>query len=253
MGTDHAEILADAIARNSAAVLSLPSAGMIRHHKSRFLAQTAEGVWIESAAGELPLIRELLEQRTSVGISFKAPPNKASFAVPILRIDPAYRINAQATVEALLVQTPDKIKPVQRRNNYRVHVPEDAGLSVKVWRIADHVLIRDKPLASQQMNVQTKDISVGGMGIVISANPHDTRKLCPGQRLRIELKIDSTELILEGVLRMSADITPVSSVKAGIQFKRLENDLAGRQAMAALTRIVGQFQLEEVRQNRLAS
>ena len=207
---------------------------------------------MESAPGETPLIQELMQQKTSVGISFKAPPNKASFAVPILRLDPSYRFNAESNVEALLVQAPEKIRPVQRRNNYRVHVPEDAGLSVKVWRIADHVLIRDKPLPSQLVPVQVKDISVGGMGIIISPNPHDTRTMCPRQRLRIELKMDAVELILDGVLRIAANPATTAPVKGGIQFKKLENDIAGRQAMAALTRIVGQFQLEEVRRTRLA-
>ena len=37
MAADNYDMLLDAIARNSGIVLSLPSAGMLRHHKSRFL------------------------------------------------------------------------------------------------------------------------------------------------------------------------------------------------------------------------
>jgi c-di-GMP-binding flagellar brake protein YcgR len=250
MDQESHDILADAVARNSAAVLSLPSAGMLRHHKSRFLAQTADGLWIESAPADIALIEELRQQQIPVGISFKAVPNKASFAVPILRRDQSYQLNASSVVEALLLQSPAKIKPVQRRNHYRVKVPEGAPLSVRVWRIADHVLVRDRPLASQLVAIHLRDISVGGLGVMLNRDTED-RALLSGQRLRIELKWEDVELILEGSLRIVEGAQAAESVRAGIQFKKLENDLAGRQAIAVLTRIVGEFQREEVRRSRL--
>jgi c-di-GMP-binding flagellar brake protein YcgR len=251
MGDDHSDLLADAVARNSAAVLSLPSAGMLRHHKSRFLAQTSEGLWIEAAHDDRPLIDELMAQKTAVGVSFKSPPNKASFAVPILRREQEYRLNADAIVEALLLESPAFIKPVQRRNNYRVHVPEDSPLSVRLWRIAEHVPVRDRPLASQSINAKVRDLSVGGMGLMLQRDPKQQRNLISGQRLRIELKWDEIEMILEGMLRIATGEEGADVIKAGVQFKKLENDLAGRQAAASLTRIVGELQRDEVRRTRL--
>jgi len=55
------QTLKDAVARNGAAVLSLPSAGMLRHHRTRFLgtADDADGFWIEAPQGERPLIDAL--------------------------------------------------------------------------------------------------------------------------------------------------------------------------------------------------
>jgi hypothetical protein len=250
MGEESQDILADAVARNLAAVLSLPSAGMLRHHKSRFLAQTQEGLWVESAPGDTPLIEELRQQQIPVGISFKAVPNKASFAAPILRREPSFQLNATAVVEALLLQSPAKIKPVQRRNHYRVRLPEGAALSVRAWRIADHVPVRDRPAASQLVDMELRDLSVGGLGVILKTAPEE-RGLLKGQRLRIELKWEEVELILEGLLRLLDGVTTPGAVKGGIQFKKLENDLAGRQAMAALTRMVGEFQREEVRRTRL--
>jgi c-di-GMP-binding flagellar brake protein YcgR len=250
MGDETQDILADAVARNCAAVLTLPSAGMLRHHKSRFLAQTDEGLWVESAPGEAPLIEELLQNKTSVGVSFKSPPNKANFAVPILRREPAYQLNANATVEALLLQSPSKIKPVQRRNHYRVRVPDGAALAVRVWRIPEHVPVRDRPLASQMVNITVKDVSIGGLGVTVHPNPDD-RTLQHAQRLRVELKWEETELILDGSLRIVKTDDEGGAIRGGIQFKKLENDLTGRQAMATLTRMVGEFQREEVRRSRL--
>jgi len=250
MSDDHADLLADAVARNSAAVLSLPSAGMLRHHKSRLLAHTFEGLWVESAATDGPLIDELMLLKTPVGVSFKAAPTKASFAVPILRREASYQLSSQAIVEALLLESPSKIKPVQRRSNYRVRVPEGSPLSVRIWRIADHVLVRDRPLASLLVNATVKDLSVGGMGIMIHRDPSEKRTIQPGQRLRIELKWEETELILEGALRI-ATAEAGENIRGGVQFKKLENDLIGRQAAASLTRIVGELQRDEVRRTRL--
>jgi len=45
------QILGEAIERNSPLVLSLPSAGMLHHHRSRFLGPAEEGFWIEMPAG----------------------------------------------------------------------------------------------------------------------------------------------------------------------------------------------------------
>jgi hypothetical protein len=250
MAEEATDLLADAVARNCAAVLSLPSAGMLRHHKSRFLAQTPEGIWVESAPSEGALIDDLMRQKMAVGVSFKAPPNKANFAARILRREPSYALNAQSMVEALLIESPAQVKSVQRRNSYRVTVPEGAGLGVRVWRIADHVPYRDRPLASQLIEVAIRDLSVGGMGVRIDADK-EKKPLLSGQRLRVELKWQDEELILEGSLRFFANDAGTGPRRAGVQFKKLENDLAGRQAMAALTRIVGEFQREEVRRSRL--
>jgi hypothetical protein len=72
-----------------------------------------------------------------------------------------------------------------------------------------------------------------------------------GQRLRVELKWEETELILDGSLRIVKTDDEGGAIRGGIQFKKLENDLTGRQAMATLTRMVGEFQREEVRRSRL--
>src|SRR4051812_4260173 len=131
------KVLDNAVARNIGIVLSLPSAGVLRHHKSRFLTSDAEGVWIQSAPRDQVLIDELITRQQPAAISFKAGTTRASFASRILRRDPNYRINADSVVEALLVERPEQVKAVQRRSDYRVRVPEDATVTAKVWRIAE--------------------------------------------------------------------------------------------------------------------
>ena len=46
---------------NARLVLSLPSAGLLRHHKSRFLAIAADGIWIECPPDDRALIDDLID------------------------------------------------------------------------------------------------------------------------------------------------------------------------------------------------
>ena len=53
-----------------AMVISLPSAGMLRHHRSRFLAAESEGFWVEALPAERALIDELIVNQVPATISF---------------------------------------------------------------------------------------------------------------------------------------------------------------------------------------
>src|SRR5258708_1393788 len=103
------ETLKEAIARNCGAVLALPSAGMIRHHKTRFLAETENGFWIESAADvdDRLLVDALLAEEAPVGIVFKSAGGSVAFATPIRARDERFRVNDDTIVPALFLPFPD--------------------------------------------------------------------------------------------------------------------------------------------------
>src|SRR3954469_2454934 len=104
------DTLREAIARNSGAIISLPSAGILRHHKSRFLADAGDGFWLESVPAERPLVDELVTSQKPVGISFKSGNNKVVFTTPISHREPQYAVNAQLRVEAILLPVPEQVK-----------------------------------------------------------------------------------------------------------------------------------------------
>ncbi|MBV8781859.1 MAG: PilZ domain-containing protein, partial [Phycisphaerae bacterium] len=135
----------------------------------------------------------------------------------------------------------------QRRQDYRVNT-RDSRLSVKLWRIADHVYFRDRPSAAQRLEQQLLDVSIGGLGALVDAVPEP---ILANQRLRIEMKYDDTELLLEGVVRHVSIRKGGKRWRIGVQFKKLENDIVWRQAIAELTKIVGDLQRLEVRRTRL--
>jgi c-di-GMP-binding flagellar brake protein YcgR len=244
-------LLREAIARNAAVVLSLPSAGMLRHHKTRFLGQEGEAFWVESIPAERPLVDELVNEKKPVGISFKSGTNTVALASSIQRREPAFRVNDSTTVEAVLLPFPDKVKAIQRRHNYRVRVREDTGVAVRVWRIAEHAYIGDRPLAAQQIETQVRDLSLGGLGVTLVGKGAEPPKVLADERLRIELVYKDISMLLEGRLKYPIRPAEGNTVKGGIQFKALDNSLEGRQKSAQLTKIVGELQREEVRRARL--
>ena len=247
----NAELLRDAVARNAGIVLSLPSAGILRHHKSRFLADAERGFWVESIPAERPLVQELITTQKPSGVSFKSGVHKVVFAVPVLAFEQTYRINADTVVEALLMAQPTQMKAIQRRNNYRVRVRPESELGLRVWRIAERAYLGDRPMAAQELMVELMDVSLGGVGIVFRPKDGEPPKVTEEDRLRVELTNNGETLLLEGRMRRPTPTPDNTTIKSGIQFKQLENDLAGRQLLATLTRIVGQLQREEVRRYRL--
>lgn len=244
------QVVHSAIARNAGIVLSLPSAGILRHHKSRFLAETPDGVWVESPPEDRALVQELIASQQPTGISFRQGAIKIVFSSPVLRHEPAYKINADVTVEAVLTRYPKEVKSIQRRNNYRVTVPTDSELRVRVWRMGPGVPVRDRPMAKQEVKATLRDISLGGIGVTLEGDGGEPPKIGEEDRLRISLKGKDNELILEGRLRYP--VCPEgSTVRGGIQFKSLDKDIDGRQILAALTRIVGELTRAELRRMRM--
>lgn len=243
------DTLREAIARNAGAVISLPSAGMLRHHKTRFLGPDDDGFWIEAPAGEKGLIDQLSASSHPVGMSLKHGTTKVVFTTMIRSFKGQMRINKDTAVDALLLAWPGDLKAIQRRTDYRVTVAGDSEVTVKVWRIPEHFYLSDKPTASAAVAASLRDLSVGGMGIVVDQKAEET-KLASDQRLRIVVQYAEGQLLLEGRAKHIKSL-PSGKFRVGVQFRKLQGDLEGRQTMATITHIVGQLQREEIRRRRL--
>lgn len=253
MADETQTILADAVARNIGLILSLPSAGMLRHHKSRFLGECPEGLWIESAPTDANLIDELIGHQQPAAVSFKSGTGKTSFVATILKREASYRINAEITAEALLLRRPTSVKSMQRRSDYRVRVTSDSELLARVWRIGEQADLRDVPMSYTEVPMKLRDLSIGGMGMMIEPAQEGAAALVADQRMRVELMHQGVPIILDGRLRHvpKAEQGSGAKLRVGIQFKKLQNDLEGRQTIAMLTRIVGELQRDEARRCRM--
>src|SRR5205823_1629168 len=96
------QLLNDAISRNAALVLSLPSSGMLRHLKSRFLFQDGDAFWVECDPSEQKLVEELIAAQQPVGVAFKSGKLKTFFTTPVVARRAEFHINAEMSVEAIL-------------------------------------------------------------------------------------------------------------------------------------------------------
>jgi len=229
MANNGVAILTDAIARNSALVLSLPSAGMLRHHKSRFLAEDEGGFWIEAMPGDAPLLEELIKTQTSVGISFRAGPQKVSSPFPSSSAKPSFASTTRSSSGAsahfprrcqsrAAPQQLSRARPAGRRT---VH-PSLAN--------PEHFVLTDKPMASAELMARVRDISIGGLGVMLLPKADEPPKAISGERLRLSLRYrEYDELILEGRMRYMPPAGSPTPIRCGIQFKKLENNLEGRQ------------------------
>lgn len=243
--------LRDAIARNSAAVLSVPSAGMVRHHKTRFLGEGPDGFWIESVSDERPVIQSLMEGDGPVGVAFKVGHNSVAFTSVIRGIDPQYKVNEATAAEALYLPFPENFRMLQRRQVYRVPLPMTHDIGLKVWHVPEHAILRDRPLAVREVQVRMTNLSVSGLAAIARVGRKgEPPRMILGERLRIVMTWQEEELLMEGRVIHAREASVKDQVAFGIQFKRLEKDIEGRQVLSKLTEIVGVQQREEIKRRR---
>jgi len=248
MPSESEDMLIQAVERNSAAVLALPSAGMFRYHKTRFLRGVDERIWLESVPDERTLIESLIRSAEPVVVSFKCGQGKASFSSPILELDGQYRFfDATEPVQAIVMIRADKAKAVQRRSNYRVALRAEDGFRVQLWRISDVADVRDQPTDLCEISATMYDIGVGGIGVVFQEKP----LLIPNQRMRLLLSWSNRPpIVLEGRSGTVRHEKAANTYKTGIQFQHLQDTLQGRQLLTELTRTVSALQLEEAKRLR---
>lgn len=245
------KFLRDAIARNGSAVLSLPSAGMLRHGRSRFLAEFQGGVLMEAVAEQEPLAKSMVGTAEKAIVTFKGGAHHVVFGSRVLQQVPQWKMNETSTIDALLLEFPTQIKAIQRRTCYRAKVTPEKSISVRVWRIAEKIHLKEVPQRVQEVLCELRDLSVGGMGVRFYAGDNSDPKVSPADRLRIEFKINGDSLLIEGRMRQPKGNPPANGgVVTGVSFRDLEGHLEGRQTLAFLTRLVGELQRDELRRYR---
>jgi hypothetical protein len=223
---------------------------MVRNFKTRFLDESPEGLWVQLTPDAGEVLRQAAETDTTLAISFTNGTQRVSIATRIVQIDQAHQINAHTTMAAVLVERPQKVVALQRRNSYRVAVLTGSDLQVRIWSIAERAQLTDRPLVAQEVKVTPRDISMGGIGITLACTDA-TRRLVANQRLRVQITFLDQELLMEARLRTRPVPPGAAEMRAGIIFKKLEQDVVGRRNLATLTRIIGQLQREEIRRVKL--
>jgi c-di-GMP-binding flagellar brake protein YcgR len=239
---DSLDLLREAISKCAAAVISLPAGDSFRHFKSRFLADGAESFLMQSIPAEPVLLEKVLADSAHVGIAFRSGANKVIFTSLLLPRAPS------APPDALPVKYPREVHVIQRRSSYRVTVADDSQVEVRVWRIPDHAILRDRPSAAFEIGAKLADLSVGGLGLSLETTGEPI--LAIDQRLRVLLHFGDDDALLDARVRHIHGM-PDKTQRVGAQFKKLENDFEGRQTQSKLSAIVAHLQRQEILRARL--
>jgi c-di-GMP-binding flagellar brake protein YcgR len=242
--------LFDAVARGAGLVLSLPSPDGLLHCKSRFLGEDQHGLWV-SASGDEAMVDQMINSGRIVGVSFRGGDVRHVFVTAILRRELYFELHEGVTTSALLLAFPAEVKAMQRRNSYRVRVPPESELIVRCWRMTRRAELHDKPLSAQQLSLDVRDISLGGLGVTFHGTEGEPPKVTPEDRLRLELKFGKIDLLIEGRMRATQIDPAATSFRTGIRFCFVQEGIEDRQTLTRLTRIVGDLQREEVRYQRM--
>lgn len=254
MSKSPEQTLVDAVARNAGIVLLLPSDGLTRSVKSRFLADAPDGLWVELEEASAGTIDALIKVGQPIGVAAKCGHEKMRFATLPLRREAKYALSTQISVQALLLARPQNIVVQQRRNDYRVSVPE-GEVAARVWRIPEHVHLADRPSVKTELHGFPTDISIGGIGFTAvkpTTGLKEPPKASVDERVRVELTSGGTSHLFDSRVVFVHPQNKGAKLQMGIAFQKLEDDLEGRRKLAWLTQIVGRLQREEVRRAKLA-
>ena len=243
------QLLAEAINRNAGLVLSIPTeSGGLSHLKSRFLSQDSGGLWIQAPdAGAL--IEQAISQRRQVGVTYKSGENRRVFATTIIRTKPDFLAPDDSTAAALCLALPGDIKAVQRRGEYRVRIAPENKLTVNCWIISRHADLKVRPLPSQRLKLEVHNMSMGGAGVTLIGVNGRPPLITRDDRLRVEIRLDNVEMLVEGRLRLP-DATTTDRLRTGIRFFFFDDGLDERLKRSQLTKIIGRLQIEQVKTMR---
>ncbi len=250
--SDNFGLLQQAIERNTPIVVSMPSSGMMRPNRSRLLQITDQGVLLESIPNQGDLLDELIASEETITVTFRSDAQKVEFQSTILKRFRGHRLNANTLVEAILISTPQAIKAVQRRSNYRVTVPGDVGINFQFWRIAEKVDFLDEPPAASGLRIDVRDFSEGGCGGTWKRRNDDPPTLAPQQRLRTEIDGPTGKILLDARLRFTEKLTGLDYQRIGIQFLLEPANIQDRQKMMQINKLLGELQRMELRRKKFA-
>jgi c-di-GMP-binding flagellar brake protein YcgR len=149
---------------------------------------------------------------------------------------------AGTSVAIVRCDEPSTVAVLQRRQNFRTPVPAGAPLAIVAWKVPPHWVLRDKPKPSAQLKVDMVDLSTGGMCLNILPHRVGPESVAKDDRIRIELKFEDSEAILDAQVVYRAEPAADQSVRVGLAFRKLENNIEGRRGLFLVNRAIGALQ-----------
>jgi hypothetical protein len=248
-GVDREKILQTAIDAKVPAIMSYLSKG--KWHVAKILLTNLgeDRLSVESTISRKQRpINIRVDQ--PVGISFKYGHGKFVFDTTVKALEPSMGPDTNRDCGGTIVLAlPDKIEVVQRRNYFRVNVPDTLNVKVLLWHRNgkhEHTNIKHDEVIEINNCCQGRlmDISAGGAQIIIPIqNDAGQASFKKGQFISIRF----TALPYETPLMLSAQIRNIlptadeKNASLGLQFVGLEASSEGREVLNRLIEIVERY------------
>jgi hypothetical protein len=185
-----------------------------------------------------------------VGISFKYGHGKFVFDTTVKALEPSTGPeNHRQRGGIIVLALPDKIEVVQRRNYFRVNVPESLKVKVLMWhRTGRHG--QTDPEHDELIEVHNccqgrlMDISAGGAQLIIP-NQNDAGKAAFKKGQFVSMRFTplpyETPLMLNAQIRNILPTADEKNASLGLQFVGLEASSEGREILNRLIGIVERY------------
>jgi hypothetical protein len=171
--------------------------------------------------------------------------------VPV-NLDPSFISIDRRCVPALQLRKPERVSTSQRRKTFRVTLSDADGVTARLWRINEYVLLRDRVLPSQELPCTLKDLGEGGIGATVFPLNQESLSLRLNQRFRVELRCGRHEMVFEARLRFPEQTERDDpSAECGFEFIHNDRDVESRRHRQKLQALMSEIQRSAVRREQL--
>lgn len=241
------ELLKIAIERNVALICGLPSAGLVKELKSRFLIIKDESILVEGFPNQAAAVDELIKSEEPATILFRSGVQNVEFRTRILQRYQAYPLNATTRIEALRLELPTSIKTVQRRSDYRAPIPPDTDVTFACHRIGEQDDLLALPQPTQQLKIVPRDMSTTGLGAIWYRRKEDPHTLANNQRVRLMIKTADGEILIDGRVCHASRLHEPELVRVGVRFQMNLANIPDRHKQIALQKLMTTLQRQQLK------
>lgn len=244
---DPIELLNDALGEKMSCTLALPMLGTTFPIRSRILGRTeSHELAFEFPPEQTARLTQVISDKASVTAQLRIDHTDLIIAGPVARFDPAHKLDDGSTTPAMILAAKFDTQATRRRKNFRVQLdPAVDTMSVRLWKINEYVVARDRAPASAELRCEALDLSPGGLRLRVFARGAEALKIQATQRVRLELRFpfEKSELTLEGRIRHPiATQRDDETAVIGISFENLDRDIDGRRAQQVIARYLAELQ-----------
>ncbi|MHC4574665.1 MAG: flagellar brake protein [Planctomycetota bacterium] len=248
-GAESRKVLQTAIAKKVPSIMSYLSKGKWHVAKVQLSDLGAERLSVQVLPTKKPHPVNIRADQP-VGISIKHGYGKFIFETKVIALEPSRDWLSGGTI---IVDTPDRIEVIQRRNYFRVDVPNSLKVNVLLWHRRQQNGDFDgngEVLAAEEESQappgrywqgRLVDISAGGAQVGIDAAANEDFRVGQFVGLRFTPMPYETPLVFNAQIRNTLPTADGGSICLGLQIVGLEASSEGREVLARLCNIVERY------------